>query len=125
MIYWFERHSKICWLFVFIIGGIIFYMSSLTLTVGGKSGNNLLSILYHIFAFFFFAFFLLMALVRGKYRRFALFGILISVLYGISDEIHQLFVPGRYGSIADVGYDSVGIVFAFLIYMISVEVRRK
>jgi VanZ family protein len=32
----------------------------------------------------------------------------LTVLYGISDEIHQLFVPGRHGQIADVLFDAAG-----------------
>lgn len=34
----------------------------------------------------------------------------ISVVYAISDEIHQVFVPGRAGRITDVLIDSAGIV---------------
>jgi VanZ family protein len=32
----------------------------------------------------------------------------LTVLYGISDEIHQLYVPGRYGRLADVLFDASG-----------------
>ncbi len=32
----------------------------------------------------------------------------VSVLYAASDEFHQRFVPGRYGSWLDVGIDSLG-----------------
>lgn len=28
--------------------------------------------------------------------------------YAITDELHQMFVPGRYGTIRDVGYDMLG-----------------
>jgi VanZ family protein len=35
-------------------------------------------------------------------------GIAIAVLYGMSDEWHQLHVPGRDGSLADVFADFVG-----------------
>lgn len=37
-----------------------------------------------------------------------------SVLYAVSDEIHQLFVPGRSGQISDVVLDSCGILFGVL-----------
>jgi VanZ family protein len=29
-------------------------------------------------------------------------------VYAISDELHQMFVPGRYGTIRDIGYDMLG-----------------
>jgi VanZ family protein len=32
----------------------------------------------------------------------------LTTLYGVSDEIHQLFVPGRYGRLADVFFDAGG-----------------
>ncbi len=37
---------------------------------------------------------------------------LSSVLYAISDEIHQAFVPGRHARITDVLIDTVGILLA-------------
>ena len=44
----------------------------------------------------------------------------ISFLYACSDEIHQLFVPGRSGNILDVLIDTVGasvgvLVFSFIV----------
>ena len=32
----------------------------------------------------------------------------LATLYGVSDEIHQLFVPGRHGQPADVFFDAAG-----------------
>lgn len=32
----------------------------------------------------------------------------LTVLYGVSDEIHQRFVPGRHGQPADVFFDAAG-----------------
>lgn len=40
---------------------------------------------------------------------------IIGVLYAISDELHQLFVPGRHASAADVGIDAAGILLALLV----------
>ena len=42
----------------------------------------------------------------------------ICVLYAASDEIHQLFVPGRAGRISDVLIDSVGALIGIIIYII-------
>ncbi len=38
----------------------------------------------------------------------------ICLVYAISDELHQLNVPGRYGSLRDIGYDGLGLILAFL-----------
>ncbi len=46
-------------------------------------------------------------------------GLFICVLYAISDEVHQLFIPGRSGELRDVLLDSsgalAGIVALFII----------
>jgi VanZ family protein len=39
--------------------------------------------------------------------------LVITVLYAISDELHQTFVPGRNGWWVDVGVDMVGALLAF------------
>jgi len=39
---------------------------------------------------------------------------LIAVLYACSDEWHQTFVPGREGTLHDIGIDALGIIGACL-----------
>jgi VanZ family protein len=36
----------------------------------------------------------------------------VSLLYAISDEFHQTFVPGRSGRLTDVGFDALGALLA-------------
>lgn len=43
-----------------------------------------------------------------------LFAFLITLLYAISDEFHQTFVPGRHGRFADVLIDAAGGATALL-----------
>ncbi len=43
-----------------------------------------------------------------------IYAIVICVLYGISDELHQTFVPTRSGRVLDVFIDSFGIAIAFM-----------
>jgi VanZ family protein len=38
----------------------------------------------------------------------------LSILYAISDELHQSFVPGRMPSINDVFFDILGMIIAWL-----------
>ncbi len=42
--------------------------------------------------------------------------ILICILYAISDEVHQLFDPGRGGQVSDVILDSAGAIIGILGY---------
>lgn len=47
-------------------------------------------------------------------NHFAWIGILTCIIFGGTDEIHQLFVPGRFGSMSDWIADILGIaVFSF------------
>lgn len=41
--------------------------------------------------------------------------ILISLGYAFSDEIHQLFVPGRGGTLRDVFIDTLGIIASVVV----------
>ena len=51
--------------------------------------------------------------IKG-YKKIGI-SIAICVLYAISDEVHQLFVPGRAGQIKDVLIDSSGAIVGILI----------
>lgn len=49
-----------------------------------------------------------------------LIGTIIAVIYSISDEVHQLFVPGRSGQIKDVLIDCLGVIIgALIVWIIS------
>lgn len=126
MISWFEKNYKISLIVVVFIAMAMFYISSLSFGgVGDKGGKNLLAILYHIIAYFFLTLFLGFALIKGKHKSLFIIVILFSIFYGITDEIHQYFVPGRSASISDVGLDTLGILFSSLFYLVSIEYRKK
>lgn len=48
--------------------------------------------------------------LRGRWMLVFLIGVLGSTLYGLSDEWHQSFVPGRSCDAADVMADFVGAI---------------
>ncbi len=57
--------------------------------------------------------------VRGhRGKLFLFFTMLISVGYAVSDEVHQLFVPGRSGRITDVFIDSIGCILGTLLFLL-------
>jgi VanZ family protein len=49
--------------------------------------------------------------------------LVLGVLYAVSDEIHQSFVPGRLGSPVDVAIDALGVVVGVLAWQ-SFRARR-
>ena len=54
---------------------------------------------------------------------------LICVIYAISDEIHQLFVPGRAGQVRDVLIDSAGSLLGIILVMafekLLIKINKK
>lgn len=64
----------------------------------------------------------------NKINKKPQFALLLCVLYAISDEIHQLFVPGRSGQFRDVLIDSSGSCVGIGIVLLVVkllDMRRK
>ena len=64
--------------------------------------------------------------VMVQFKTKYAYSFLISFVYSISDEIHQIFIPGRAGQIRDVLIDSSGALLAILIcYLISYLVLKS
>lgn len=61
------------------------------------------------------------------YLSFSKYGItiIITFVYAMSDELHQLFVPGRSGQFADVLIDTTGGIIMVGILWIIAKVRNK
>jgi VanZ family protein len=77
--------------------------------------------LYHILFYTPFGYFLGRSLSSQNYftkvkEKYWIFAILFGVLYGISDEIHQYYVPGRTMSIWDAFADGLGICLGVYLY---------
>ncbi|MBU1061227.1 MAG: VanZ family protein [Candidatus Omnitrophica bacterium] len=104
-----------------IYAGIIFYVSSISKPlpdIGIPSFDKLL----HVFEFVVFGFLASRAfrhsswLKGGASYRIVIWASLAAILYGISDEFHQSFVPGRIFSLFDVLADSIGGTLGAFIY---------
>jgi VanZ family protein len=125
MIPWFEKHNTVSLLITALIAIFIFYMSSLSFSGYPGIGSSNRAEFYHFSIFFIFGFFLLISLVKGKNKNLFFLGIFIGVLYGISDEVHQLFVPMRNCSLQDMLIDSIAILFAGIIYLLLIKTRKS
>lgn len=66
---------------------------------------------FHFIAYFVLATFLCVALKRRNYPLFT--AVIIAAIYGITDEYHQSFVPGRDVSLLDWFADCSGALAAF------------
>ncbi len=95
----------------------IFYFSTLQGGTGTGVENPWIARAYHFTVFFLFAFFLFASIKRNKKIKvsYIIITLIASILYAISDEIHQIFVPLRDASIGDILTDTLGICFAIII----------
>lgn len=81
----------------------------------------------HFFAYMLLSILILNAVRRSGGQGLMSFGLafVISVLYAISDEVHQLFVPGRSGQVSDVVLDSIGAIIGIALYAITSHLYAK
>ena len=109
------------WLPPVIWMGLIFYVSSQPGTsfpdLGGldlvaKKGAHILE--YAVLYLLLFRALSTLSRAGRTSRRAYLLPMLLAILYAISDEVHQTFVPSREGTIRDVLIDSFGVLIAYL-----------
>ena len=119
MIEWFEENRRISLTITFLIGVAIFFISSIPGSItAGIGPSNWLATTYHFLVFFLFSSFLLIS-IKGQRKiklTHAIISFILSLIYAISDEIHQLYVPFRHASTGDVIIDSLGILLSSIIY---------
>lgn len=140
--------KRVSWILVFSWMALIFYFSS---QVASESNNlstgltiifkNMINNIFSGFDFstealnhflrktaHFSIYFILGILLKNalRYENFSyiksnFYSIMTGVLYAISDEFHQSFVPNRGPQVSDIFIDSVGVIFGvlFLSYIIK------
>jgi VanZ family protein len=100
--------------------GIIFFLSSQTGDTLDLPDIPDLDKLLHAIAYGVLALTVLFAVPGHQYRkhpwRISLSVVLFCLLYGISDEFHQSFVPGRMPSVLDLTADTLGAVVAAVLW---------
>jgi VanZ family protein len=109
--------AALSWLPVVAYMGLIWFLSSRTLDVHldtvpfRDKGVHFLE--FGVLAF------LMTHAVRATWpqaRRGALAAFWLTASFGLSDELHQGFVPGRSPDVLDLGADAVGALAAILLY---------
>lgn len=114
------RHFVLYWLPPIIWMIIIFIMSSRQrISLADTEVENFLIFKsLHVIEYAF----LYLLLFRASFKTFSkkitiqtifFISIVGAILYAISDELHQTFVPTRQGSVRDIFIDTIGILLAF------------
>ncbi len=103
------------WLPPVLLMGIIFYLSSRqnisvseSTTVDFAFFKSLHIIEYGMLTFLFFRAYAL-TFTRWTGRKIVIFSAVSALVYALSDEIHQTFVPTRTGQLRDIFIDLIGI----------------
>ena len=105
------------WLPVLLWMGMIFVVSSRSSPpfVLNKTVDLVTKKAMHVTEYGVLAFLLWRAISRERgWPAWPSFGgaFVLSLLYAVSDEFHQTFVPGRNGALTDVGFDALGALLA-------------
>lgn len=84
--------------------------------------------LFHAVVYFVFGVLLIRAFDKSDFNvslaKLAVLAIIISICYGISDELHQLFVQGRSCEVFDFLADCAGSFTGIFLYMADTKERR-
>ncbi len=70
----------------------------------------------HFFVYFVLAVLWIKPLMMTSIKRPYVMALIVSSIYAMTDEFHQLFVDGRVGSIIDVGIDTAGALTGIVLY---------
>jgi VanZ family protein len=107
------------WLPPLVWMSFIFYLSSqhkVSLTHSYAPDFTIFKTLHVIeYAILFFLVFRAFHSIRHSLYFAHMASMIISILYAASDEIHQLYVSSRTGTIRDICIDTVGIIIMYII----------
>lgn len=118
------------WLPVAAWMGGIFYLSQQSMPVG-VANNNIAAIAAHLGLYAGLALLLYWALSGGAGSHYgvpawvlAAVAFALTVLYGVVDEVHQAFVPGRVASEADLALDAAGALIGVALASLAASLLK-
>lgn len=126
------RNLVLYWIPPILWMGFIFFLSSqqrVSVTHTYVADFTIFKSLHMIeYAILYFLFFRAVYATGGNAitkKQKLIYPIILSVLFAISDEAHQLFTPTREGQIKDVIIDSVGILLMYEYVKRNLEIIKK
>ncbi|RMF60735.1 MAG: hypothetical protein D6748_03375 [Calditrichaeota bacterium] len=122
--WWFYQLPAVLWAL------LIFIASSLPDIPGPRLNIQFEDKLDHLVVYAVFGFLLCRAFLYqnrfpGWRESYILLSIVVGILYGLSDEFHQYFVPGRYSEWMDVLADSIGIILGVSAFKVYISLRAN
>ncbi len=111
------------WLPVIAYAMLIFYFSSLEGPFETKFKIANIDKLIHLLEYLVFGFLLMRAIrlsgAKISVKVAILMTFLIGFLYGVTDELHQSVVPGRFATVSDSIFDSIGSLAGAIIWRVN------
>ena len=109
------------WSLAIAYAALIFFLSSLSHPLPESVQKYLSDWILHGVEYGVFGFLLIRAL-QGSFEKKSLAflfvaALLLGILYGVSDEWHQHFVPNRHASAQDVAADGLGVFLGALVWV--------
>lgn len=117
---WFENRPKFLWFLIFTYMSLIFYLSSIPYPPRPAEGIGIkkIQIVEHVIEFGILGVLLFLGFRALKFWNFRekafIFALIFGIFYGIIDEFHQYFVPGRYAELSDIIANSLGVLLGIL-----------
>ena len=101
------------WIPIFIWAGVIFVFSSIPNLQIKQLGiwDFVLRKIAHITEY------AILSILVYRAVKNIFWSIYSSIIYAVTDEYHQYFVPGRITSLFDVLVDSLGVILGIIIYI--------
>ena len=117
------------WFAVIAWMALIFYLSSIP-AIDIPPGPQAASVAVHLLEFFVLALLLSWAinggLKNGLHPSSLISAFIVAVFYGVLDELHQLYVPGRVTDMMDILVDAVGALIGVLVAsLLGTVLQRK
>jgi VanZ family protein len=106
----------LAWIPAAVWAGVIFYLSSRPRLPGPELPG--IDKVAHFAAYALLAWLLIFATERSRLPLAV--AVVLALVYGATDEIHQMYVPGRSPDVLDWFADAAGVAAATLVY-----VRRR
>lgn len=102
----------------------IFFLSSLPQS---SLPSGVPDVIPHVGEYALLAFFLVQVFPAPPRRHTLATAFLLTLLLGLLDEVHQLATPGRFFSMLDVLYDSLGAAAGMAVYLVIArkEIRNS
>ena len=135
------KHKKLSIILLLVWMILIFVMSSFDVNESSNQSGFIANLIASIFKinnvkllvlfirkmahfFEYFVLGILMLKVIISYNKYEYLAYIFSILYAISDEVHQLFVSGRSCQLMDILIDIIGSILGIIIFKYFINWKR-